>query len=320
MECVPPCPCLLFSSLVRDGRFRRRGGSAGAGVLPGQGGGRRAGPGHLGRLLQWTGLHGRDLPSLAQGARSLRVPDQETREGDRPGLGPARGRTGDNGDPGAAGGPRPSRPGGGVCCPETLDPVRQDPLPPGHHLQAVLTLCCEVADLGPFLQELGTKLGQQAGGGGPQPVTLSQEEAERLVLSHHVVQNLLPAGTIINDWEPLRPLESNLEILRRRGLTWVADRAELPSALSLCTTPHRVPYRADALHFSINIFSGEQTPARAVLLAQLQGLLPSLRGYVIFHVCLRPCLWAGMRDFCRSSSGVSFFREHWEQLLLERDV
>ncbi|MBN3324279.1 HISAT acetyltransferase, partial [Atractosteus spatula] len=186
--------------------------------------------------------------------------------------------------------------------------------------EAVLTLCCEVADLGPFLQELGTKLGQQAGGGGPQPMTLSREEAERLVLSRHVVQNLLPAGTIINDWEPLRPLESNLEILRRRGLTWVADRAELPSALSLCTTPYRVPYRADALHFSINIFSGKQTPARAVLLAQLQGLLPSLRGYVIFHVCLRPCLWAGMRDFCRSSSGVSFFREHWEQLLLERDI
>ncbi|MBN3324286.1 HISAT acetyltransferase, partial [Atractosteus spatula] len=186
--------------------------------------------------------------------------------------------------------------------------------------QAVLTLCCEVADLGPFLQELGTKLGQQAGGGGPQPVTLSQEEAERLVLSRHVVQNLLPAGTIMNDWEPLRPLESNLEILRRRGLTWVADRAELPSALSLCTTPYRVPYRADALHFNINIFSGEQRPARAVLLAQLQGLLPSLRGYIIFGICLRPCLWAGMRDFCRSSSGVSFFQEHWEQLLLERDI
>nr|XP_015192089.1 PREDICTED: histidine N-acetyltransferase-like [Lepisosteus oculatus] len=186
--------------------------------------------------------------------------------------------------------------------------------------EAVLTLCCEVADLGPFLQELGTKLGQQTGGGGPQPVTLSQVEAERLVLSHHVVQNLLPAGTIMNDWEPFQPLESNLEILRRRGLTWVADRAELPSALSLCTTPHRVPYRADALHFNINIFSGEQTPARAVLLAQLQGLLPSLRGYVIFGICLRPCLWAGMRDFCRSSSGVSFFQEHWEQLLLERDL
>ncbi|MBN3299993.1 HISAT acetyltransferase, partial [Amia calva] len=187
--------------------------------------------------------------------------------------------------------------------------------------EAILTLCGEVSELGPFLVDLERKLGQEAGREGvPQPVLLSQEAAETLVLSEHVVRNLLPAGNIINDWEPLKPIESNLEILRRRGLTWVADRAELPAALSLCTTPYRVPYRPDAYHFNINIFGSDQTRARLVFLAQLRQLLPSLCGYVIFHNYVHPSLWPGMREFCRSSAGVSLFRDYWEELMLETDI
>uniref|UniRef100_A0A4W5MD71 Histidine N-acetyltransferase C-terminal domain-containing protein n=1 Tax=Hucho hucho TaxID=62062 RepID=A0A4W5MD71_9TELE len=120
--------------------------------------------------------------------------------------------------------------------------------------QGILSLCCEVGDIGPFLEELQQRLDQEYKAEAFNPVTLSQAEAEKAVLSTYVVANLLPGGTIINNWEPLNLMEDNLEVLRRRGLTWVADCPLRPNALSLCTRPHPVPYCHVALHLNINVF------------------------------------------------------------------
>ncbi|XP_071325497.1 histidine N-acetyltransferase-like isoform X2 [Trachinotus anak] len=151
-------------------------------------------------------------------------------------------------------------------------------------------------------------------------VTLNQQQVETLILSNYVVSNLLPGKTIINDWEPLKPVEANLEVLRRRGLMWIADHESEPFAISLCTTPYAVPYRHDALHFNINIFGCSLSSVCAVFLAQLEALLPNLQGYLIFHTYVDPAVWSGLRQFCQNNASVSFFKDYWEEVILEKDL
>ncbi|XP_070692154.1 histidine N-acetyltransferase-like [Pempheris klunzingeri] len=186
--------------------------------------------------------------------------------------------------------------------------------------EAILCLCCEAADLGLFVAELSSRLPGRADPSPPAPVTLSQQQAETLLLSEHVVSNLLPGKTIINDWEPLRPVEANMEVLRRRGLTWIADREFEPAAISLCTTPYAVPYRHDALHFNINVFGRSLASVCAVFLAQLEALLQSLRGYLIFYTYVDPTVWPGLRQTCQNNSNVSLFKDYCQELVLETDL
>ncbi|XP_018534244.1 N-acetyltransferase 16, like isoform X2 [Lates calcarifer] len=185
--------------------------------------------------------------------------------------------------------------------------------------EAILSLCCEATDLGSFINEMKSKLSSQADSS-QAPVILNQQQAETLVLSNHVVSNLLPGKTIINDWEPLKPMEANLEVLRRRGLTWIVDNEFEPSAISPCTPPYPVPYRHDALRININIFGRSLASVCAVFLAQLEALLPSLQGYLIFHTYVDPGVWPGFRQFCHNNAKVSFFKDYWEELILETDL
>ncbi|XP_026173146.1 histidine N-acetyltransferase-like [Mastacembelus armatus] len=185
--------------------------------------------------------------------------------------------------------------------------------------EAILSLCCEAADLGPFIAELRSRLPRQTQSSPHGPVILTQPQAETLILSNHVVYNLLPGKTIINDWEPLKPMEANLEVLRRRGLTWIVDHEVDPSVVSLSTPPYAVPYRHDALRININIFGHSLISVCTVFLAQLEALLPSLRGYLIFLTFVDPQVWPGLRQFCQNKANMSFFKDYWEDVVLESD-
>uniref|UniRef100_A0A672FY14 Histidine N-acetyltransferase C-terminal domain-containing protein n=1 Tax=Salarias fasciatus TaxID=181472 RepID=A0A672FY14_SALFA len=160
--------------------------------------------------------------------------------------------------------------------------------------------------------------GSESSSGGP--LTLSQEQAETLILTRHVVSNLLPGKTIISNSEPLKPLEANLEVLRRRRLTWIVDRESEPKALGLGTPPYAVPYRHDALRININIFGRSLASVCAVFLAQLEAFLPSLRGYLIICTYVDSEVWSGLRQFCENNANVSFFKDYWEDYVLETDI
>ncbi|XP_026228099.1 histidine N-acetyltransferase-like [Anabas testudineus] len=183
--------------------------------------------------------------------------------------------------------------------------------------EAIVSLCCESTNLGPFITELRSKLLVQTNSRGP--VTLNQQQADALILTDHVVSNLLPGQTMINNWEPLKPMEANLEVLHRRNLMWIADREVEPTAVSLCTPPYSVPYRHDALRININIFGQSLPSVCSVFLAQLEALLPSLHGYLIFLIFVHPELWPGLRQFCQNKADVSFFKDYWEVVFLEAD-
>uniref|UniRef100_A0A8C9ZX77 N-acetyltransferase domain-containing protein n=1 Tax=Sander lucioperca TaxID=283035 RepID=A0A8C9ZX77_SANLU len=182
--------------------------------------------------------------------------------------------------------------------------------------EAILSLCCEAADLSLFVAELHSRISPSQ----HDPVTLTQQQAETLILTDYVVSNLLPGKTIINDWEPLKPLEANLEVLRRRGLIWIVDCEFEPTVMSLCSPPYPVPYRHDALHFNINIFGRSLASVCAVFLAQLEALLPTLQGCLIFYTYVDPTVWPGLRQICQNNSNVLFFKDYWEELVLEKDI
>ncbi|XP_029360883.1 histidine N-acetyltransferase-like [Echeneis naucrates] len=186
--------------------------------------------------------------------------------------------------------------------------------------EAILSLCCAATDLGPFIAELHSRLSRQADSSPSGAVRLSQQQAETLILSDHVISNLLPGKTILCDWEPLKPQESNLEVLRRRQVTWIVDCESEPSAMSLCTPPYAVPYRHDALRININIFGHRLSSVCSVFLAQLEALLPSVQGYLVVHTYMDPAVWPGLRQFCQNNANVSFFKDYWEEVLLERDL
>lgn len=186
--------------------------------------------------------------------------------------------------------------------------------------EAILSLCCEAVHLGPFVALLRSRLVRDGESSSDSPLTLSQEQAETLILTQHVVSNLLPNKTIISNWEPLKPMEANLEVLRRREITWIVDRESLPTALGLCTKPYPVPYRHDALRVSMNIFGHSLPSVCAVFLAQLEALLPSLRGYLVIYTHVDPEVWPGLRQFCDNCTNVSLFKDYWEDYVLETNI
>ncbi|KAM9309155.1 histidine N-acetyltransferase-like [Pholidichthys leucotaenia] len=184
--------------------------------------------------------------------------------------------------------------------------------------EAILSVCCESANLSDFINELRSRLPPASFSGGP--IILNQQQAETLILSDHVVSNLLPGKTIIDDWEPLKPIEANLEVLRRKALTWIVDREHEAAALSLGTPPYAVPYRDDALRLIINIFGCSLAAVCTVYVAQLEALLPRPKGFLIIQSYVNPVVYPGLRHFCQNSSKVSFDFEYYEDVVLERDL
>ncbi|RXM97527.1 putative N-acetyltransferase 16 [Acipenser ruthenus] len=153
-----------------------------------------------------------------------------------------------------------------------------------------------------------------------------REELRSLLLSNPgAVDKLLPAGTIIQDWQPLRPTPANLDTLETRPLSWAADRRDGPAALVLCTAPYPIPQGGGSLRLNLDVFGRDLPAARRVLVFQMERVRGALGGgaAVILNVYSDPALWEGLRELCEGAGGVAGgvrrYREYWEQLLLETD-
>lgn len=131
----------------------------------------------------------------------------------------------------------------------------------------------------------------------------------------------LPGGAIIQDWQPLKPIESNLEILERRNLTWLVNCFnEKPKFMSLHTPPYPVPFRGGSLRFNIDMFGTDTSIARKALIGHLEQVLKEIHGTVMVHIYMPQTIWEGMRQFCDGDEGVKIWRDYWEQLFLEKEM
>ncbi|XP_053537305.1 N-acetyltransferase 16, like isoform X1 [Ictalurus punctatus] len=131
----------------------------------------------------------------------------------------------------------------------------------------------------------------------------------------------LPGGAIIQDWQPLKPIESNLEILERRNLTWMVDCFDdKPMFMSLHTPPYPVPFNAGSLRFNIDMFGTDASLARRALIAHLEQIIEKIHGTVLVHVYMPKTFWEVMRQFCEGDEGVKQWEIFQEQLFLEKEM
>ncbi|XP_030635376.1 histidine N-acetyltransferase [Chanos chanos] len=152
------------------------------------------------------------------------------------------------------------------------------------------------------------------------PVRLEQAEVLDLFLSSELMQDVLPNATIVQDWQPFKPLPSNMDILLKKDIDWMVDDASQPSVASLCTFPFHVPIGEDWFYLNIDVFGKDLRLAVQQLLCHLRRHTGTLKGHVMCQVFLDPPLWKPMADFFRQTLGVELVKEYTEQCVVESDV
>ncbi|XP_010342985.1 putative N-acetyltransferase 16 isoform X1 [Saimiri boliviensis] len=179
-----------------------------------------------------------------------------------------------------------------------------------------------------LLARLGARLAELRTSGtfSPLPTEAVSEaggDVARLLLSPSVQRDVLPGGTIIQDWQPYRPSESNLRLLAAKGLEWRVDSRARPRVLTLCTRPFPIPHGGDGTWRSLNIdaFGSDGAQVQSQLVWHLQRQTPRLAGLnVMCQLFLEPQLWSQLADFCQAGLGLELVKGYTEQYLLEADI
>ncbi|KAL4631391.1 putative N-acetyltransferase 16 [Arapaima gigas] len=149
---------------------------------------------------------------------------------------------------------------------------------------------------------------------------LDPNDAHRLFLSSVVMRDVLPNATIVQDWQPFKPLASNMAILAKKNIDWMVDDARCPTVASLCTFPFRVPIGDDWYYLNIDIFGKDLELVQQQFLAHLRRHTATLKGYVMCQVFLDPALWELLAEFCRNTLGVELVKGYTEQCVVESDL
>ncbi|MBV94638.1 putative N-acetyltransferase 16, partial [Eschrichtius robustus] len=116
-------------------------------------------------------------------------------------------------------------------------------------------------------------------------------------------RDVLPGGTIIQDWQPYRPSESNLSLLAAKGLEWRVESRARPRVLTLCTRPFPIPPGGNGTWRYLNIyaFGSDGAQVQSQLLWHLQRQAPRLVGLnVMCQLFLAPQLRLHLVDFCQA--------------------
>lgn len=111
--------------------------------------------------------------------------------------------------------------------------------------QGILLVRFRAEDLKLRLSNLGLDEDIQTSLPNTPPVRLDHTAIHRLYLTTDLMQGVLPNATIIQDWQPFKPLPSNMAILLKKDIDWMVDDLANPTVASLCTHPFRVPIGDD---------------------------------------------------------------------------
>ncbi|XP_057709721.1 histidine N-acetyltransferase [Corythoichthys intestinalis] len=152
------------------------------------------------------------------------------------------------------------------------------------------------------------------------PIRLDHNAVRRLFLTSDLMRGVLPNSTIIQDWQPFKPVPGNMAILMKKDIDWMVDDASKPSVGSLCTFPFRVPIGEDWYYLNIDMFGKDLDLVRQQFLSHLQRHTATLKGHVMCQMFLDPPLWKPMADFCRQALCVELVKEYTEQCVVESDV
>ncbi|KAF4089243.1 hypothetical protein AMELA_G00064290 [Ameiurus melas] len=188
--------------------------------------------------------------------------------------------------------------------------------------QGILLVRFRAEDLKLRLTDLGLNVGIEGDNLAPSstPVRLEAADVHQLFLSSEAMQDVLPNGTIVQDWQPFKPMPSNMEILLKKDIDWMVDDTCCPTMASLCTFPFHVPIGDDWYYLNIDMFGKDLALAVQQLLCHLRCHTSTLKGYVMCQVFLDPPLWKPMADFFRETLKVELVKEYTEQCVVESDL
>ncbi|XP_055056965.2 N-acetyltransferase 16, like [Misgurnus anguillicaudatus] len=191
--------------------------------------------------------------------------------------------------------------------------------------RAVLSLHGNSESLDDFVTYLMGKLDASDGSNTRHPLVTGQIKQNALMpvlLDPELPSRLqLPGGAIIQDWQPLKIIESNFEILARQNLSWFVDGfIEKPLFVSFHTPPYPVPLNGGSVRLNIDMFGTDVSQAKRALTAHLNTVKGEIKCAVVIHIFMHQSLWEDLRQFCEGHDGVKQWREYWEQLFLERDI
>ncbi|KAJ8254830.1 hypothetical protein GJAV_G00197810 [Gymnothorax javanicus] len=183
--------------------------------------------------------------------------------------------------------------------------------------RAMLMLCVDAENFDGFLSHLKAKLDP-----GPTLRVLDEEkQLKGVLLDPELGARLqLPGGAIVIDWQPFQLIESNLEVLRRRDITWLADMSASPTFLSTNTPVYPIPVNGGSLRVNIDLFGTNQALARQALVSHLERVKDEIQRAVWIFVVMPRSLWRGMREYCEGVSGVLSLIDDWEEEFLERPL
>ncbi|XP_061524868.1 histidine N-acetyltransferase isoform X2 [Phycodurus eques] len=188
--------------------------------------------------------------------------------------------------------------------------------------QGILLVRFRAEDLKRRLSDLGGGETQPESASLPNapPIRLDRGAARRLFLASDSMRGVLPNATIIQDWQPFKPVPGNMAILMKKDIDWMVDDASEPSVGSLCTFPFRVPIGEDWYYLNIDMFGKDLDLVRQQFLSHLQRHTATLKGHVMCQMFLDPPLWKPMADFCCDALSVELVKEYTEQCVVESDV
>ncbi|XP_028818564.1 histidine N-acetyltransferase [Denticeps clupeoides] len=206
--------------------------------------------------------------------------------------------------------------------------TRDDPLGPKDFQkyrlitkQGILLVRFRAEDLKLRLAELGPNVGiPEDRRPSCAPVHLDPSEVHQLFLNSDLMQEVLPNATIVQDWQPFKPLSSNIAILLKKDIDWLVDDPKSPTVTSLCTYPFRVPIGEDWYYLNIDVFGKDLSLAMQQFLSHLRRHTSTLKGNVMCQVFVDPPMWKPLADFCRTTLGVEQVKEYTEQCVVEADV
>ncbi|XP_026122860.1 N-acetyltransferase 16, like isoform X2 [Carassius auratus] len=190
--------------------------------------------------------------------------------------------------------------------------------------RAVLSLWGDSEGFDSFVSGLKDKLvvSNESNSSSPLVPVKDLEALKTLLLDSDLSSRLqLPGGAIIQDWQPLKLMESNLQILARRNLTWFVDGSGgKPLFMSFHTPPYPIPFNGGSLRFNIDLYGTDTSLAKKALTAHLNSVKSEIQGLVLVHIYMHQTLWADLKQFCEGhETAVRQLRDYWEQLFLERE-
>ncbi|KAJ8254829.1 hypothetical protein GJAV_G00197800 [Gymnothorax javanicus] len=183
--------------------------------------------------------------------------------------------------------------------------------------RAVLILCVEAEKFDGFFSQLKAKLAP-----GPKLRVLDEEKQLRdLLLDPELGARLqLPGGLISTAWQPFQLAESNLEVLRRQDITWLADMSASPTFLSVHTPVYPIPINGGSLLFNIDLFGMSHVLARQALVCHLERVKDNIKGAIWIFVSMHRSLQKGIMEYCKGVSGVLHLSDYGDQEILERPL